>query len=95
MRDAWPFADPPNVSVVTQQTILKEGKPILLVIHDEEDGGWQFLDGGEFRVDAAMLVGLKTVLNHDASIAALADLPLGWQAQRAGLEDPWKREKSE
>jgi len=95
MGDPWPFADPPQVSVVTQRTILKEGRPILLVIHDEEDGGWQFLDGGEFRVEAALLVGLKTVFDHDASIATLADLPLGWQAQRAGPKEPWKRHKSE
>lgn len=95
MAETWPFADPPNVSVVTQQSILKEGRPILLVVHDEEDGGWSFLDGGEFRVETAMLVALKTVLDHDASIAALADLPRGWQAQRAGPKEPWKREKSE
>ena len=95
MSDSWPFADPPNLSVITQHSIFKEGRPILLVVHDEEDGGWSFLDGGEFRVEAAMLVALKTVVSHDASIAALADLPLGWQAQRAGLGDPWKREKSE
>jgi len=95
MDDSWPFADPPNASVVTQHSILKEDRPILLVVHDQEDGGWSFLDGGEFRVEAAMLVALKTVVSHDASIAALADLPLGWQAQRAGPGEPWKREKSE
>jgi hypothetical protein len=95
MVDSWPFADPPNVSVVTQQSIIKEGRPILLVMHDEEDGGWSFLDGGEFRVETSMLVALKTVLSHDASLAALADLPLGWQAQRARPGDTWKREKSE
>jgi len=94
MDQPWPFADPPNVIVVTQQTILKEGKPILFVVHDEEDGGWQFLDGGVFRMDAALLVGLKPVFQHDASIAALADLPLGWQAQRTGPNEAWKREKS-
>lgn len=95
MTKIWPFADPPNVAVVSQRTILKEGRPILLVIHEEEDGGWQFLDGGEFRVEGAMLVVLKTILSHDSSIAMLADLPPGWQAARAGPGEPWKRQKSE
>jgi len=95
MADTWPFADPPSVSVVTQQSLFKEGRPILLVVHDEEDGGWSFLDGGDFRVEAAMLVALRTMIHHDASIAALADLPLGWRAQRAGLKEPWKREETE
>lgn len=94
MTDSWPFADPPNVAVFTQRTILEDGRPILLVVHDEEDGAWQFLDGGEFRVEAAMLVALRTMLDRDASIAALADLPQGWQASRTGPEGPWKREKS-
>ena len=95
MNDTWPFADPPDVMAISQRAILKEGRPILLVVHDEEDGSWQFLDGGEFRVESAMLVTLKTILNHDESVAALADLPLGWQAQRTGLGAAWRREKSE
>jgi hypothetical protein len=95
MDEAWPFEDPPNVAVFTQRTILEEGRPILLVVHDEDDGGWQFLDGDDVRMDAALLVSLKRMLNHDASIAELADLPVGWQARRAGPRAPWIREKSE
>ena len=42
----WPFDDPQNVAVVTTREITEENAPILLVSHDEEDGGWQFLPGG-------------------------------------------------
>ena len=95
MVDARPFADPADGSVVTLRSILKEGRSILFVVHDGEDGGRQFPDGGESRVESAMLVGLKTVHHHDASVATLADLPLGWEAHRAGPGEPWKRVKSE
>lgn len=95
MDEKWPFEDPPNVGVFTQRTILEEGHPILLVVHDEEDGGWQFLDGGPVRMDSALLVLLKNILRHDPSLAGLADLPPGWQARRTGPGAPWVREKSE
>ena len=95
MDEGWPFEDPPNVAVFTQRTILEGGRPILLVVHDQEDGGWQFLDGDGVRMDAALIVSLKKMLHHDASIAELADLPLGWQARRTEPGAPWLREKSE
>lgn len=87
----WPFNDPPNVAVITVKSIVKEGKPILLVCHDADDGGWQFLDGGDFTTEAAMVVSLKSMLTRDPSIALLADLPLGGEAQRASPGDPWIR----
>jgi hypothetical protein len=93
MSDPWPFTERPDEMAVSQRTILKEGRPILLVVHDGEDGTWQFLDGGEFRTEAALLVTLKTVLAHDASMATLADLEPGWQARRAGPGSPWVRER--
>ncbi len=43
MPDKWPFADPENVAVITLKRILQGGSPILRVFHDEDDGGWQFL----------------------------------------------------
>ena len=91
MPDAWPFADPPNVAVFTLKRILEEGKPILCVNHDEEDGGWQFLDGGEVSMKDSALVSLATMVRLDASLNQLADLPLGWCATRLRPEDPWTR----
>jgi hypothetical protein len=94
MNDSWPFADPPNAAAITQRTILEGGRPILLVVHDEGGEGWQFLDGGEFRAEEALIVALKTIVLFDASISALADLPPGWQARRTAPGTPWVREKS-
>jgi hypothetical protein len=92
----WPFQDPPNVAVFTLRRIAKEGRPVLHVSHDEEDGGWQFLDGAAMSVEKdAILVGLGTMIRLDPSLAELADLPLGWEAVRDAPGRPWKRAKSE
>jgi hypothetical protein len=92
MTSTWPFEEPPNVAVITLKSIVKEGKPILLVCHDEDDGGWQFLDGSDFLTEDAMIVGLQEMFVLDPSIGDLADLPLGASASRPSPRDPWVRE---
>jgi hypothetical protein len=93
MNPEWPFADPPNVAVFTVRRILEDGRPILHVCHDDDDGGWQFLDGGPATMDQARLVSLALMLKHDPTIAELADLPLGWEAGRSGPGKPWIRKQ--
>jgi hypothetical protein len=91
MSAAWPFADPENLAAITLKRIVRGESPILRVCHDEDDGGWQFLDGGEVAVEDASLVSLLHVTRIDPSVLELADLPLGWVAQRAGPGEPWNR----
>ena len=45
MGSDWPFSDPPNVLTFTLRSVAEKQQPILLVVHDDDDGGWQFLDG--------------------------------------------------
>jgi len=87
----WTFADPPNLIVITVRQIRLAGKPVLYVAHDGEDGGWQFLTGGRFEAADALLVTLKSMIEHDPSLAELADLPIGWHAQRDNRESKWQR----
>jgi len=90
---AWPFSDPPNVASITVREIVQRTKPILLVCHDSDDGSWQFLTGGPVDMADAMVVALKEIVDLDPSLAALADLPLGWQASRENLHSAWTRSK--
>jgi hypothetical protein len=90
-QDDWPFDDPPNLATITTRTVMDGTSWIALVSHDEDDGAWQFLPAGDFDVDDAMVVGLHHFLEKDASVAELADLPLGWQAWRDGPDAPWQR----
>lgn len=87
----WPFADPPNLAVFTVKQILHGGKPVLYVTHDADDGGWQFLTGGAFDMTDALLVSLKSMIEHDLSLAQLADLPIGWSARRDDTKSRWQR----
>jgi len=93
MTPAWPFADPPNVAVFTLGRILEKREPILQVFHDDDDGGWQFLDGKPISRDEAKLVSLRQMLQQDPTLAQLADLPLGWMAVRSGPESAWERSR--
>ena len=92
MADDWPFFDDsPNVAVITTRGIIDGGDWIALVSLDEEDGDWQFIGSEGAREDQAMVVALRSIFERDASIAELADLPLGWQASREAPDRPWHR----
>jgi hypothetical protein len=93
-QDAWPFPDPPNVAVFTTTRVVKDGEPILYVAHDAEDGAWQFHAGAEIGSGAlaeVMVVSLQSMLERDQSLSELADLPLGWAAERTRAGALWKR----
>jgi hypothetical protein len=90
---SWPFSDPPNVAVITSKKIIEGTDWIQRVSHDADDGAWQFHPLGGTTEDDAKVVGLKTILIIDPSIALLADLPLGWCAMRTTANSVWKREK--
>ena len=94
--DPWPFDDPPNVAVIADRRIVDGSAWIAYVSHDADDGGWQFLtdDPGPAREDDAAVVGLRTILRLDESIAELADLPIGWHAWRVSRMSPWERAKT-
>ena len=94
MIDDWPFEDPPNMAVITTVNVLEHGHPVLLVTHDEDDGGWQFLCGKTNDTEDGRVMGLREIVRRDPSLKQLADLPLGWRAWRSSADEPWRREPS-
>ncbi len=88
----WPFGDEPrNVAVFTTRQVL-EGRPVVRVSHDADDGAWQFLcDSPERPIADARIVALEEALRRDPTLAEVADLPLGWGAWRARPGAPWQR----
>ena len=89
--EPWPFTDPPNVATVTMRQVVHGGAPVLLVSHDADDGGWQFLSGGTFEVADGLLVSLRSMVERDPGLAELADLALGWEARREQAGSAWVR----
>jgi hypothetical protein len=91
VKSHWVFAGPRNLGVFTTTRVLKDGFPILQVFHDQ-DGDWQFLCGLTNKNSHVKLVCLKDVVELDASVNELADLPAGWHASREHKDAAWRRE---
>lgn len=91
VSDDWLFADPQHLAVITLESILREGDPILHVVHDADDGGWQFLGWGDVRDGDGVVVALATAVRLDPTLQQLAHLPPGWHAWRRSTDQPWIR----
>ena len=86
----WPFDQSRDAAAITVRAVL-DGAPILLVSHDADDDGWQFLDGDEVDVDRAVLISMARVVGLDPSVLEVADLLPGWTAWRSAPGEPWQR----
>ena len=87
---AWPFDQAPNVAAITVRAVL-EGDPITFVAHDEDDHGWQFLDGRDPDTREGRLICMSDALARDPTLREIADLPPGWIAWRSDPSSPWSR----
>ena len=85
------FDENPRLGVVTTTSVLA-GAPILMVTHDEDDGGWQFLCGTTNDPDDGRIVHLEEIVVMDPTVTSVADLPLGWLAFRKSVGSDWHRE---
>jgi hypothetical protein len=91
MADTWSFSDSTDTAVFTLRLIVFNYSPILRVVHDKEDGSWQFIGWESPEANEIAVVGLGEMIALDPSLSQLADLPLGWEAWRVGKDEPWIR----
>ena len=89
--EEWPFDTPENTGAISCRHILEGSRRILYVTHDEDDGGWQILCGEMHEVEDGRVVCLGCMVSTDGSLAELADLPLGWCAERETASSSWVR----
>src|SRR5262249_42258665 len=80
--DTWPFDQPRNCATFTMRQVLDGSEPILLVSHDADDHGWQFIGTSDVSMPDAKLVCLEEIVRLDPTVLEVADLPPGWQAIR-------------
>jgi hypothetical protein len=85
------FKDDPRLGVITTVRVLA-GAPIVMVSHDANDGGWQFLCGTTNDPADGRIVHLEEIVAMDPTVAEVADLPLGWVAFRESVGGEWTRE---
>ena len=86
----WPFTDPDNTAVFSCEHVIERGRPILRVSHDH-DGDWQFLCGDSHVGGKPQIVCLGCMVERDGSIVSVADLPMGWGADREFPGAAWIR----
>jgi hypothetical protein len=91
----WKFPDPPHTTVFLSKAVNTGVEPITYASHDLEDGTWQFL-GDSMAGDTEPVIScFHHPIDNDSSLNELADLPLGWWAERAKPGDPWTRHQHE
>ena len=75
------------------QHVFDKTNPVLLVSH-EDDGAWQFLCGAPHaRDDVPLVAHANHLVEGDATVAEVFDLPQGWEAERASVGAGWVRRR--
>ena len=90
----WKFPDRPHTGVYLSKAVQSGNEPITYVSHDTHDGAWQFL-GDSMTESGGVLSCLHHPIDADPSLNELADLPLGWRAERDAPDEPWRRYQHE
>jgi hypothetical protein len=73
--------------------IFDATRPVLLVVRTDE--GWSLLCGDEHDwsvPDSLRLVGIGHILERDASLQQVMDLPSGYEAERQSVGAKWIRQ---
>jgi hypothetical protein len=96
----WKFPDAPDTAVFVSEAVHTGAEAVTFVFRDAEDGAWQFLGdsmtgGGEPVTCCFHHPGARAAIDKNPTLKKLADLPLGWSDERAGLGKPWVRHKHE
>ena len=91
MKLPWPFDQAENVAAVTTRQVLREGFPILKVVHYSDDHSWAFTCGTTNDTKDGQVVAMASILDLDGTLREIADLSTGWVATRENSGAPWRR----
>lgn len=86
----YQFEQSENTACFSCRHVIKGSAPILYVTHDADDGGWQFLCGGDHTEEDAMIVCMGEVVKIDPSVNELHAIPEGTGATRETRGGAWK-----
>jgi hypothetical protein len=78
---------------ITTTSVASKAKPVLLVIHEDGHGGWQFMDGGDVTGMKPHVIAKDELLKLDPTLKEVTDLPVDWEARRSTASSPWMRRK--
>ncbi|CAI3932401.1 MULTISPECIES: hypothetical protein [Alteromonas] len=89
----WNFDQGKNVAALITKQVLKDGFPILQVIHYSDDHSWAFMCGTTSEPSDTMVVSMEQAVALDGSLHEIAQLPAGCIASRNSLTDDWLCER--
>jgi hypothetical protein len=79
-----------NKIVFTSNQVIEKLKPILYVVHDDEDD-WQFLSGEETGNEAdGRIISIGTAISFDNTLKNILWLPPGTEAYRKDTGSEWQ-----
>ena len=87
------WSDPLDPVAITTESVASKAKPVLLVIHEDGHGGWQFMDGGDVTGTKPHVMPKEDLLKLDPTLKEVTDLPVDWEARRNNASSPWVRSK--
>ena len=91
----WPFDQAENVAAITTRQVLREGHPVLRVVHYSDDDSWAFTCGTTDDPKDGLVVGMGCIVEVDPTLRTIADLPPGWGAWRKAVGEEWVRYEDE
>jgi hypothetical protein len=87
----WKFPDPPHMGAFLSETVHNGTEQVTYVSHDAEDWARQFLGDSMSDGGGPVITCLHHLIDKDPSLVELADLPIGWYAERSSIGEPWIR----
>jgi hypothetical protein len=88
----WPFSNPPHTGVYLSQAVHAGVEPATYVSHDQ-DGDWQFHGDSMANGHPPVVSCFHHPIDADSTLKELADLPIGWYAERVSPGEPWTRQE--
>lgn len=86
--------DPLDPVVITTDGVASGRFPVLRVVHQAGQGGWQFYDDRD-PVATAVAVPKTEILLRDPGLGTVTDLPGGWEAERDSIGAQWVRRRAD
>jgi hypothetical protein len=95
MDNDSPFDQGKNVAALTTRHVLREGHPILRVVHYSDDHSCAFTCGTTSDPNDGLVINMKHIVELDPTLLSIADPLPGWGAYREALGSPWERYQSD
>ena len=80
------------MAAITTRQVL-EGRPILRVVHYDDDHSWAFTCGTTNDEADGRVISMEEAVTLDSTIREVSDLPPGWRAWRRAAGGKWQREQ--